>query len=482
MPVTRARRRTIDMDIDHLPSGPGVYLMRDSAANIIYIGKAKDLRKRVSQYFSKGAAARDAKIPNLTTLIRHIDYIASASEREALVTERELIYRYQPFFNVLWKDAKSYPYIKITREDFPRIFFTRKKIKDGALYYGPYPKVEPLKKLLHHLWRIGFINLRRCRWDFSAARPLAEKKITACLYYHTKQCPAPCAGKISPAAYRGLAARAADFFKGDFAKLLKEFRAGMASSSKVMKYEKAANYRDFISAIEHMAERVRISEFKTGLVERETLKTGAVTALMRDLGLPKPPAHIEAFDTSSSHGAHAVAASVCFVNGQNNPAHYRHYKMRFENPEGGSDDFAMIKEAVGRRLAYFIKSGEPPPDLLLIDGGKGQLAAAMGAMRELKLKVPVIALAKKQEEIYLPLPAPAKLPAGPPELCGGKQPGPPNDRRASGSASGGKAHPVKLERDHPGLLLLEAIRNEVHRFGIKYHRKLRDKEALRYDE
>ena len=369
------------MDLSHLPSGPGVYLMRDAAANIIYIGKAKDLRKRVGQYFMKGAAARDSKIPNLTALIRQIEYIASASEREALVLERELIGQYQPFFNVLWKDAKSYPYVKITNEEYPRIFFTRKKINDGARYFGPYPKVEPINNLLHYLWRINFINLRRCRWDFSVTQPLSEKKISSCLYYHTEQCAAPCAGKISPAGYRTLVGRIADFFTGDFGKLLKEFRAGMAAGSKAMDYEKAADYRDFIAAIKHMAERVRIKEFKGDLVAKETSKTNAITALMKDLGLPKPPAHIEAFDTSSLHGAHAVAASVCFINSQKNAAHYRHYKIRFENAPGGSDDFAMIKETVRRRLSHFIKSGDPLPDLLLIDGGKGQLASAMAISR-----------------------------------------------------------------------------------------------------
>jgi len=433
-------------DLSHLPSRPGVYLMRDSTANILYIGKAKDLRKRVGQYFMKGAGSRDAKIPNLTALIRQIDYIAAASEREALVIERELIRQYQPFFNVLWKDAKSYPYIKITAEDFPRVFFTRKKLRDGALYFGPYPKVEPLNKLLRYLWRIGFINLRRCRWDFSRNRPLDPKKISACLYFHTGQCPAPCAGKVSYSGYRRLADRIANFFKGDFAKLLKEFKTGMAASSKAMDYEKAANYRDLAAAIEHMAERVRISEFKADLVARETSKTGAVTTLMKDLGLPRPPAHIEAFDTSSIHGEHAVAASICFINAQKNPGHYRRYKILFKNAPGGSNDFEMIKETVKRRLSHFIKSGEPLPDLLLIDGGQGQLASAMSAIRELKLKVPVIALAKRLEEIYVPF----------------------------------KPHPVRLERDHPGLLLLEAIRDEVHRFAVTYHIKLRDKDTLKY--
>ena len=434
--------------IDHLPCGPGVYLMRDAAAGIIYIGKAKNLRRRVAQYFSRGAENRNAKIPSLTALIRVIDYISAASEREALLLERELIRRYQPFFNVLWKDSKSYPWVKITAEDFPRILLTRRKRRDGGLYFGPYPKVSPLNALLAHLRRTGFINLRRCAWEFSEVRPLKRARIDSCLYFHTGQCPAPCAGKITRRAYGRLAARTADFFRGDFAGLLKKFRAGMLASSKALDYESAAAYRDFAAAVEQLSEKVRIREYRPGLVARETGETGAVTALMKSLGLNAPPAHIEAFDTSSSHGEHAVAASVCFVNGRKNPAHYRRYRMRFANPAGGSDDYAMIKEAVGRRLRHFAVSGEKPPDLLLIDGGKGQLAAAMAALRENKMKIPVIALAKRLEEIYLP----------------------------------SSPRPLLLDRDDPGLLLLEALRNEVHRFGITYHRKLRDKKTLEREE
>lgn len=434
------------MNIKHLPPKPGVYLMRDSAANIIYIGKAKDLRKRVASYFRKDAGDASPKIPNLVALIRSIDYIASASEREALVLERELIKQYQPFFNVLWKDSKSYPYIKITAEDFPRILFTRRKLRDGGLYFGPYPKVEPLKKLLGYLWRIKFVNLRRCRWEFSLTKPLSPARINACLYYHTGQCPAPCAGRISPRAYGRLAGRVRDFFSGDFDKLLKEFRKKMASSSRGLDYEKAANYRDFAGAIEHMAERVWVSEFKKDLVAAETRKTGAVTALMEALRLEKPPSHIEAFDTSSIYGEYAVAASVCFVNGEKNPAHYRRYRINFRSAPGGSDDFAMMNEAVSRRLAQVAAGGERP-DLLLIDGGKGQLAAALSAMREAKLNIPVIALAKRLEEIYTP----------------------------------SSNRPILLDRAHPGLRLLQALRDEVHRFGIGYHRRLRGKGQLKFE-
>ena len=432
------------MDLTHLPPSPGVYLMRDASGAIIYIGKAKDLKKRVAQYFKKNPSDRRWKIPSLVALIRSIDYVASASEREALLTERVLIRRYQPFFNEMWKDSKSYPYVKITKEDFPRVLFTRARPRDGAAYFGPYPKLEPLKKLFGYLWRIKFIDMRRCRWGFSVANPLDTRKINACLYFHTGQCPAPCAGKISKTAYAALAGRVADFLKGDFKKLRVVFRLKMARASKKLAYEEAGQYRDFLSAFDHMQERVFVNKLPENFMEMATGRTGAVTALKTALNLARPPAHIEAFDTSSLFGKQAVGSSVCFINGEKNTTHYRKYRVNFQNTPEGGNDFAMMEEIVGRRLAQIKKTGETPPDLLLIDGGPGQLAAAMKALRAVEMKIPVIGLAKRLEEIYMP----------------------------------GRAFPLILDQAHPGLLLLEALRNEAHRFGIRYHRLLRGRAEL----
>jgi excinuclease ABC subunit C len=432
------------MDLSYLPGGPGVYLMRDASGAVLYVGKAKDLRARVSQYFQQNPSDRRWKIPNLVALIRRIDYVASASEREALLTERQLIHKLQPFFNEMWKDSKSYPYIEITKEDFPRLFFTRRKLRDGGLYFGPFPKVEPLRKLLGYLTRIKFINLRFCRWKFSLAEPLAEKKIKACLYYHTGQCTAPCAGKISREDYQALARRVADFLKGDYRKLRREFTRKMEQASVALDFEEAAAYRDFLNAFRHMEERVLVGQLEPDFMDKAVGRTGAVTALKEALGLARPPAHIECFDTSSLFGRHAVGSSVCFVNGEKHAAHYRHYRIKFENAAGGSDDFAMIREIVGRRLAQIRKKGEELPDLLVIDGGPGQLAAAMAAMAAAKVKLPLISLAKRLEEIYSPL----------------------------------RARPLLLDRAHPGLRLLQALRDEAHRFGITYHRKLRGKSEL----
>ncbi|HBA60595.1 MAG TPA: excinuclease ABC subunit C [Elusimicrobia bacterium] len=432
------------MDISHLPAEPGVYLMRDASGAVLYVGKAKDLRKRVSQYFRKNPSDTRGKIPNLITLIRSIDYIASASEREALLTERQLIHKLQPFFNEMWKDSKTYPYLELTGEDFPRLIFTRRKLRDGGRYFGPYPKVEPLKKLLAHLWRIKFINLRRCRWKFSLAEPLPDKKIKACLYFHTGQCTAPCAGKISPAAYAALAGRVEDFLKGDFEKLRAAFTRKMSGAAKRLAYEEAAQYRDFLSAFDHMRERVLINRLPADFMETAVTRTSAVTELKNALGLARPPAHIEAFDTSHTFGRQSVGSSVCFVNGEKNTAHYRRYRVKFANVPEGGNDFAMMEEIVFRRLAQLKKKEEPLPDLLLIDGGPGQLAAAMKAIRAAGVKVPVISLAKKLEEIYTPL----------------------------------RAQPLLLDRAHPGLRLLQALRDEAHRFGITYHRLLRGRSEL----
>ncbi|MCX5792695.1 MAG: excinuclease ABC subunit UvrC [Elusimicrobia bacterium] len=432
------------MDLSHLPDGPGVYLMRDVTGSVLYVGKAKDLRHRVAQYFRKNPSDTRGKIPNLVALIRSIDYVASASEREALLTERQLIYSLQPFFNEMWKDSKSYPYLELTREDFPRLIFTRRRARDGGRYFGPYPKVEPLKKLTAYLWRIKFINLRRCRWEFSEARPLDERKIKACLYFHTGQCTAPCAGKISKTAYSALTNRVADFLKGDFEKLRLVFKARMQRASGELAYEQAGMYRDFLGAFDHMAERVAVHKLDEDFLAQATRRTGAVTELKKALGLARPPVHIEAFDTSSLFGRQAVGSSVCFINGEKNTAHYRKYRINFENTPEGGNDFAMMEEIVGRRLAQFKKNKEELPDLLLIDGGPGQLAAAMKALRAAGLKIPVIGLAKRLEEVFMP----------------------------------SRALPLLLDRANPGLRLLQALRDEAHRFGITYHRLLRGRAEL----
>src|ERR1019366_7712987 len=203
------------MDLSAIPHTPGVYLMRGTSGSILYVGKARDLANRVGSYFAAGRG-HTAKITALVASIRHIDYLPTQSEREALLLEQTLIRRLQPHFNSMWKDDKSYPHIKLTwKEDFPRIFLTRRTPRDGSKYFGPYPNVSLVKKLLHYLWKQHLFPLRPCRYEFSESHPLPLEKAKHCLYYHTKECPAPCVGRISKAGYRQIAKDAGLLFRGN---------------------------------------------------------------------------------------------------------------------------------------------------------------------------------------------------------------------------------------------------------------------------
>ena len=425
------------LDRRHLPHKTGVYIMLDAAGEILYIGKALDLAKRVAQYFNPAKA--DGKTSALVPLIRRIDYILCASEREALLLERRLIHENQPFFNSMWKDGKTYPYLKVSLgEDFPRLFTTRRKLRDGGAYFGPFPRVAPVKGLLRWLWQKRLFPLRPCRWDFSEAKPLDPKKIKACLYYHTRECPAPCAGKISKAAYRALAEKAVLFFKGRYKDLNDDFEREMREASKALDYERAAHLRDNALAVSLMGERVRVRAVEADAVGGKVEATRMVTALQKALSLPVPPAHIECFDISHFQGRQTVASMTCFLGGRPHRDHYRKFRIR---DTAGIDDFKSMHEAVYRRYKRLLAEGAPLPDLVLIDGGKGQLGAAQAALKELKARIPLASLAKRVEEVFVP----------------------------------GRPESILLGYDDPALRLLQQLRDEAHRFGVAYHRGLRDK-------
>lgn len=428
------------LDRSHLPHACGVYIMLDAGGAILYVGKANDLAKRVSHYFTPGKT--DLKTSALTPLIRRIDYIPCASEREALLLERRLIRKHRPFFNVSLKDDKTYPWVKITLgEDFPRIHLTRKKINDGGAYFGPYPKVAVVKSLLGYLWRQRYFPLRPCRWDFSVKKPLPQRKISACLYYHTGECPAPCAGKISPEGYRSIARDAVLFFRGRYGDLKKRFDKEMRAASKALEYERAAKLRDNIAAIEQIGQRVRVRAVREEDLSGAISGSEAVTDLQRALNLESPPFHVECFDISHFQGRQTVASMVCFMGGEPNKAHYRKFKLHTVE---GVDDFKSMREAVFRRYSRLKAEGAKLPDLVLIDGGKGQLSAALEALRLAKVSFPTAALAKRLEEVFVP----------------------------------GKQSSILLETDRPALRLLQRLRDEAHRFGVTYHRLLRKKALL----
>jgi excinuclease ABC subunit C len=423
-------------DRSHLPHACGVYLMRDAGGEVIYIGKANDLAKRVANYFNP--AKRDLKTSVLTPLIRKIDYIPCSSEREALLLEQRLVKRQKPFFNIDLKDDKSYPFVKVSLgEDFPRVFLTRKKVDDGGVYFGPFPKVTPVRKLLRYLWQRKFFPLRPCRWDFSVEKPLAQKKISGCIYYHTKECPAPCASGISRDDYRRYADDVILFFRGQYPALQKRFEEEMRQASSRLEYERAGQLRDNIKAIAQMGERVRVRAVREEDVSGDIAASESVTDLQRVLGLESPPFHVECFDISHFQGRQTVASMVCFMGGRPHKAHYRKFKIRDVE---GVDDFKSMAEVVRRRYSKLKKDGGLP-DLIVVDGGKGQLGAALSSLQDAKVKVPIVSLAKRLEEVFVP----------------------------------GREDSLLMETGRPALSLLQRLRDEAHRFGVTYHRLLRDK-------
>lgn len=440
----------MDPRIDILPKQPGVYIMRDKQGAILYVGKAKNLSDRVKQYFQESNLySRGWKLPSLLPLIAKIDYVTCLSERDALVLEEKLIKKYQPFFNSMGKDGKSYPYLKLTMgEDFPRLQLVRSfeaQHKTGKdLYYGPYPKSSIIKNLMRFLWKSQYAPLRPCKWNFSREKQLDTLKIKTCIYYHTGQCTAPCAGKISYQDYRKIAQRMAEFLDGNFSALEEKLTAQMQTYSDNLEYEQAAVYRNFLYALAHMRERVLVGQFKDEKITTAMENTDKLKRLAEVIGLKKLPAHIEAFDNSHLFGREAVGCMVCFINGEKNHEHYRRFKIKTKMPDKGGSDFAMMEESVFRRLRQIKRDPSQTPDLILLDGGKSQIHAAMNAFDRAGIYIPFIALAETHEGIYLP----------------------------------GAAESIKLPIGDPALNLLMEIRDEVHRFAITYHRKLRDKEVF----
>lgn len=421
------------------PSVPGVYIMRDASDKIIYIGKAKNLKKRIYSYFRNNNGRKEVSIANT---VKTIDYVLSASEREALIIERQLINRFKPFFNSMWKDDKSYPFIKLTtNEDFPRLLLVRRRVKDGGEYYGPYPHVMQIKRLLG--WLTGIFRLRPCRMAFRAEALPSEKKVKSCLYLHTGKCPGPCAGSIGVEAYRKRVKEVSLFLRARFMDLKTVWQKEMEKASSAQEYEKAADLRDRLGALEQMQERVVIRELKSEDLVLSLRETDALKELKETLGLKKWPIGIEGFDISNISGTLAVGSMVCFRNGKPDKSSYRRYKIK---TVVGSNDFAMLKEVVGRRYRRLIAENKGFPDLILIDGGRGQLSTAVAVLKSLGLyeSIPVISLAKREEVVYTP----------------------------------DAEKPIKLPRRSPALRLLQQVRDESHRFALSYHQKLRKSKVL----
>lgn len=424
------------IDLNLIPKVPGVYIIKDRLGRIIYIGKARNLRNRVKSYFSKNSQ-ENYKTQTIRLFASKIEFITADSEREALIIERRLISLHKPIFNVMWKDSKSYPYLVITDEDFPRLILTRKKDIKGS-YYGPYPSSNTVKKLIEKLRDVGLIKLRRCNYTFSSQKPLDAKKRDRCIYYHTMQCPAPCdKRRIDFNEYKRFVKIAKNFFSFKHLSLLNDFKKRMLYHASKLEYEKAKEYRDCIEAINHMYERVSVDETNLEELERRYDFTATLVGIKEKLGLKNIPYHIESFDVSNVMNKYICGVCVCFINGNKNTTHYRRFKAKFNPTKSGGDDYAVMYEIVKRRY----DDEKEFPDLIIIDGGIGQLNSAIKALSELKIKgVDVISIAKEKELIYTPI----------------------------------SKEPVSLEKDSKELLLLLSIRDETHRFAVSYHRRLRE--------
>lgn len=535
-----------------IPLQPGIYKYYDVADQLLYVGKAKSLRKRVSSYFSKTYSSY--KTHELVQRIHRIEFTIVNSEQEAFLLENTLIKRFQPLFNINLKDDKTYPYIVVKNEAFPRVFFTRKKIQDGSRYLGPYPSVGKVRELLDFIKTN--IPLRTCKLPLTKAN-IEKKKFKVCLEYHLGNCKGPCEGFQSWDDYEDGIQQLTHILKGNLSSVIQHFKTEMQQYADNMAFEKAEIIRkkiidlqqykakstvvnettgtldvfsileegntafvNYLSvnegsivltqtielhkkldetaaevllfavtqlrekfnseakelvvpfAIEAIPDQYSITIPKSGekkklldLSEknvnyfREELKkkkmlllenkTAAeveevLLQLQEDLHLSEFPVHIECFDNSNFQGSYPVSAMVCFKNGQPSKSDYRRFHVKTVK---GINDFATMSEVVYRRYKRLTEENQPLPQLIIIDGGKGQLSAAMESIDRLELrgKVTLVGLAKNEEELFFT----------------------------------GDSESLKLAWDSESLKLIRRIRDEVHRFGITFHRNLRSKGSLK---
>ncbi len=527
---------------------PGVYLFFDSDKHILYVGKSKSLRKRVSSYFAKTVDRNKTRV--LVSKICDLDFIVVDTEEEALLLENNLIKEYQPRYNILLKDDKTYPWIVVKNENFPRVFMTREYEEDGSVYFGPYTSVRMVRTLLELVRKL--YKLRTCRFDLSL-KNIEQSKFKVCLDFHIGNCKAPCVGKYLLNAYNSDISDIKKILKGNLNGLLEVLSKSMYEHAAVLEFEKANEVKekiallqtyqnkstvvsqtisdvDVFTAIEeedfvyvnfmhlvqgsivqltsievkkkldetmsdvlelvilHLREKFKstskeiilsfLPEFSIpsafytvpqrgdklkllGLSEknlryfivekkkrRENLNPKKnsdriLNTLKLDLNLQELPVRIECFDNSNIQGTNPVAACVVFEDAKPKKSEYRHFNIK---TVVGANDFASMKEVVFRRYKRMLDENKTLPQLIIIDGGKGQLSFAYDALKELALeaKIPIIGIAKRLEEIYFPF----------------------------------DSVPLYLDKNSESLKLIQKLRNEAHRFGITFHRNKRSGQFL----
>lgn len=537
----------IDVQLSSLPSGPGVYQFYDKDGKILYVGKAKNLKKRVSSYFTKKHEYGKTRV--LVKKIKKINHIVVPTESDALLLENNLIKEYKPRYNVLLKDDKSYPWLCLKKERFPRLFPTRRVIKDGSEYYGPYTSMKTVRTLLDLIKSV--YPLRTCNYDLSETK-INSGKYKVCLEYHLGNCKGPCEGLQSSEDYNRQIEDIKEIVKGNFKSSLQYFKGQMKSLAAEMKYEEAQRIKDKIDVLENyqvkstivnpkisnvdvftiisdnalayvnflqlshgsiirshtMEIKKKLDETNEELLQLaiveirqrfnsqskelylpfkveldESLKvtvpklgdkkrllelsernakffrqerfnqikiidpdrhTKRIMAQMKkDLRLNEEPRHIECFDNSNIQGTNPVAACVVFRDGKPSKKEYRHFNIK---TVVGPDDFASMEEVVSRRYKRLLEEEESLPQLIIIDGGKGQLSSALKSLDALGLrgKIAIVGIAKRLEEIYFP----------------------------------GDTIPLYLDKKSESLKIIQHLRNEAHRFGITFHRNKRSKGAI----
>ncbi len=448
--ISRLRER-----IGHFPKTPGVYLMKDREGRVLYIGKARDLRARVSSYFQDSAdllGSRGPEIARMATLVQDIDFLDCDTEVDALLTENRLIKDTQPPFNERLKDDKSFPYLEITtREDFPGVYVTRQPRAKGTKLYGPFTSAGGLRDAVQALQKV--FKFRTCELEILADDP-KRRYFRPCLLHAINQCTAPCADLISPEAYAEDIKRLRRFLGSKRSTLRRQLHAEMEAAAAEMRFEEAAVLRDRIKAIESLSLSGDVDEDVQPEVFYIDPSVG-LEKLGNVLGLERTPRIIEGIDIATLQGEDSVGSLVCFIDGRPFKSGYKRFKIKTVE---GIDDYAMIREVVARRYRYAANEEELFPDVVLIDGGLGQLHAALEAFERLyeaielerghAARPPMVAsLAKREELVYVQA----------------------------------RREPLRLARNHEALRLLQQVRDEAHRFGQHYHHILRRKRTFEED-
>lgn len=464
-----------------LPAEPGVYFHKSSAGEIIYIGKAASLRNRVRQYF-QASRTRDAKTDALVAEIHDTEWIVVETELDALFLESEMIKRYKPRYNVLLRDDKSQQYVRIPMNDaYPSVTLTRGPLDDGATYFGPYYNGWAVKKALRYLRRV---------FPYSTHETMPNR---LCLQYHIGLCPGVEAQKISSADYKETLKKLVRYLQGGRKAIMKEIERDMKLAARNHQFEEAARLRNRLRDLKELQRQIVFGDREF----MDLSKDQGLAGLKTLLGLPDVPRRIEGYDISHMSGTNNVASMVVATNGLADKSQYRKFKMQLP----GNDDFGHMRETMRRRFSS--KHDDwPKPDLIMIDGGKGQLSAAMGVVRELGLNIPMIGLAKREEEIVVhtkhsnvtldiagisawareksPFAEPIAMPMGGKALEDKYVKLYTQDGYRAGMMDEGEDYVlIKLPKTNHIIKLLQRLRDESHRFAVSYHSTLKRKAATK---